>query len=48
MFSKLFQEAMQNKVTLILSWEKSLFFALIKICEHIIPMSACLQGLMDN
>ena len=46
MFSKSFQEAMQNKETLILSL--SLFFALIKICEHIISLSAGLQGLMDN
>ena len=36
--------SMQNKGTLILSL--SLFFALIKICEHIIPLSACLQGLI--
>ena len=46
MFSKSFQESMQNKGILILSLP--LFFVLIQICEHIIPLSAGLQGLMDN
>ena len=46
MFSKSFQEAMQNKGILILLLP--LFLALIQICEHIIPLSAGLQDLMDN
>ena len=46
MFSKSFQEAMQNKGILILLLP--LFLALIQICEHIIPLSTGLQGLMDN